>query len=188
MTGIEFLEKEDPYSRTPDENGKRIARLDEHRPWGWYIVNHKQYRNMASAVDRREQNRINKQKQRDRDRVSECQRPSAMSAHTNTDTITKVSGKGLPNKEIVDYLNQKANTRYKHTTKATQRFIRARFNEGFTLEDFFSVIDNKSKEWKTDAKMVKFLRPETLFGTKFESYLQEAKPEKEYVPFGLPGD
>lgn len=91
--------------------------------------------------------------------------------------ITKVSGNGLPYKKIVGHLNQKANTNYRSTTKATQRYIKARFNEGFTLNDFLSVIDNKSYEWRGDPKMVTFLRPETLFGTKFESYLQKAKPE-----------
>ena len=75
--------------------------------------------------------------------------------------------------EIVDYLNQKANTKYKSTTNKTKTLINARFNEGFTKEDFIKVIDNKTKEWLNDEKMCKFLRPETLFGTKFESYLNQ---------------
>ena len=73
-------------------------------------------------------------------------------------------------KYIVDFLNSKADTNYKHTTGKTQSLIRARMNEGFTLEDFKQVISNKCNEWKgTDFE--KYLRPETLFGTKFESYL-----------------
>ena len=46
-------------------------------------------------------------------------------------------------------------------------------NEGFTVDDFKKVIDNKSAEWGKDSKMSKYLRPETLFGTKFESYLNQ---------------
>jgi len=46
-------------------------------------------------------------------------------------------------------------------------------NDGFTLEDFKTVIDKKCADWLNDAKMCKFLRPETLFGPKFEGYLNE---------------
>jgi uncharacterized phage protein (TIGR02220 family) len=75
-------------------------------------------------------------------------------------------------KDIVDYLNLKANTNYKHTTTLTIKNIKARFKEGFILKDFYKVIDNKLLDWKgTD--MEKFLRPETLFGNKFEGYLNE---------------
>ena len=82
----------------------------------------------------------------------------------------------IPYREIIDYLNSKIGTSYKSTTKKTQSLIKARFNEGFTLDDFIKAIDNKVAEWRgTD--MEKFLRPETLFGTKFESYLnQKPKP------------
>lgn len=76
-------------------------------------------------------------------------------------------------KDIVDYLNLKAKTNYKHTAKKTQSLIKARVNDGFTLEDFKKVIDIKTSQWLGDPKMNKYLRPETLFGTKFESYLNE---------------
>lgn len=78
-------------------------------------------------------------------------------------------------KDVVDYLNKKANTKYRHTTPATQRHIKARQNEGFTLQDFYAVIDVKCSQWLKDKNMSKYLRPETLFGTKFESYLNESQ-------------
>lgn len=71
---------------------------------------------------------------------------------------------------VVEYLNQKAGKKYKSTTKATQSHINARLSEGFTVDDFKTVIDKKVKEWK-GTKMDAYLRPETLFGTKFEGYL-----------------
>ena len=81
-------------------------------------------------------------------------------------------------KYIVDFLNSKADTNYKHTTGKTQSLIRARMNEGFTLEDFKQVISNKCNDWKgTDFE--KYLRPETLFGTKFESYLNSKQKNKD---------
>lgn len=76
-------------------------------------------------------------------------------------------------KEIITYLNDKTDSKYKHTTPKTQTLIKARLNEGFTLEDFKKVIDVKTDEWLKDSKMYKFLRPDTLFGTKFEAYLNE---------------
>ena len=75
--------------------------------------------------------------------------------------------------DIVEYLNKKANKNYKHNSDKTRRFIDARLNEGFTLEDFKKVIDNKCRSWLNDERMNQYLRPETLFGTKFESYLNE---------------
>lgn len=75
-------------------------------------------------------------------------------------------------KEIVDYLNAKLGTAYKPNCKDTQSHIKARLNEGFTVEDFKKVIDKKSVSWQ-NSEMAKFLRPQTLFSTKFESYLNE---------------
>jgi len=75
--------------------------------------------------------------------------------------------------EIIDYLNKKANTNYRSTSKSTQTLINARLKEKFTLEDFKTVIDKKSFQWINDLKMNVYLRPKTLFGTNFESYLNE---------------
>ena len=75
--------------------------------------------------------------------------------------------------DIVEYLNKKANKNYKHNSDKTRRFIDARLNEGYTLEDFKKVIDNKCRSWLNDERMNQYLRPETLFGTKFEAYLNE---------------
>ena len=74
-------------------------------------------------------------------------------------------------KDIIDYLNLNAGTKYRATNKTTQSHINARLNEGFTVDDFRTVIEKKCAEWKGDEKMEKYLRPETLFGTKFENYL-----------------
>lgn len=72
--------------------------------------------------------------------------------------------------EIISYLNAKLGTSYRATTKATQEHINARLKDGFTVEDFRKVIDNRCKEWK-GTKMAEYLRPSTLFGPKFEGYL-----------------
>ncbi|CAM3733853.1 conserved phage C-terminal domain-containing protein [Mesobacillus zeae] len=94
----------------------------------------------------------------------------------------------IPFVEIVTYLNDVAKTSYRSTSKKTQSLIKARINEGFTLDDFKAVIDIKTAEWLTDSKMVKFLRPETLFGTKFESYLNQKGGSYDQPQFNIPED
>lgn len=92
---------------------------------------------------------------------------------TDTDSITDADNNILPEiKEIIQYLNDVCGTRYRYQTKGTQEHINARLKEGYTVDDFKAVIDKKFEEWHgTD--MEKFLRPETLFAGKFESYLNQ---------------
>ena len=94
----------------------------------------------------------------------------------------QLSTKELSTKEVIEYLNAKAGTAYKPASKDTQKHIKARIAEGFSLSDFQTVIDKKVSEWKgTD--MEQYLRPSTLFGTKFESYLNApGKKQKQEEP------
>lgn len=88
-------------------------------------------------------------------------------------------GEPIPYQAVIDHLNKVCGTKYAATTAKTRECIRARCREGATLEDFITVIDRKAKEWLgTDRAM--YLRPETLFGTKFDGYLNapRAAPKK----------
>lgn len=76
-------------------------------------------------------------------------------------------------KKVINYLNEKLGTKYKPNSAINKRLIDARAKEGYSLDDFKKVIDNKCANWAHDPKMSKYLRPQTLFGTKFESYLNE---------------
>ena len=101
------------------------------------------------------------------------------------DIVEQSSTAPIPYEEIVQYLNQKTGKNFKSTSKATQRHIKARFTDGFVLDDFKQVIDNKCGDWLRDRKMKEYLRPETLFGAKFESYLNSksttARPKGPYI-------
>lgn len=79
----------------------------------------------------------------------------------------------VPYKEIVDYLNERSGKKYKSSGINTKKRIKARWSEGFRLEDFKKVVDNKVISW-LGGSMEQYLRPETLFGTKFEGYLNES--------------
>lgn len=79
---------------------------------------------------------------------------------------------GLAINAIITYLNEVTNKRYTTTNATTVRLIIARLNNGFSLEQFKYVIDVKAAHWM-NTEMEKFMRPETLFGNKFEGYLNE---------------
>lgn len=93
-----------------------------------------------------------------------------------TDTDTNTSTDSISNteiiKEIIDYLNIKSNKSFRSNNKETIKHINARLNEGFTIDDFKKVIDVKTKEW-LNTNMDMYLRPQTLFNNKFESYLNQ---------------
>jgi uncharacterized phage protein (TIGR02220 family) len=76
--------------------------------------------------------------------------------------------------ESIEHLNHKASKNFLANSKSTQTHIKARFAEGFILPDFITVINRKASQWSTDQKMAAYLRPETLFGPKFEDYLNES--------------
>ena len=79
--------------------------------------------------------------------------------------------------DVINYLNKVLGTNYKYNADYVVRVLNARITEGYTLEDFKKVIDSQYKEWfGTD--MQKFLRPQTLFSTKFDGYLQYAKTKQ----------
>jgi uncharacterized phage protein (TIGR02220 family) len=80
-------------------------------------------------------------------------------------------------KDIVEYLNNKIGAHYNPNGKKMKELIKARTNEGYTVKDFKTVIDKKFKSWGNDPKMSLYLRPSTLFGTRFGEYLNEYQAE-----------
>lgn len=79
---------------------------------------------------------------------------------------------------VITRLNESVNKNFKSTTKKTIDCINTRLNEGFEEEDFYKVIEIKCQEWlNTDND--KYLRPETLFGNKFEGYLNQRPKYKQ---------
>lgn len=158
------------------------------------IANWEKHQNIEGLDRIREQNRLRKQRQRQRQKEKlsqkkelghvtsrdshaperELELEEELDKERDKDILSDSRNQtAIPFKEIVDYLNLKCNTRYRSTTKKTQSLIKARWNEGFKLDDFKQVIDKKSSQWMNNADMQRYLRPETLFGTKFEGYLNE---------------
>lgn len=76
---------------------------------------------------------------------------------------------------VISRLNETTRQSFRPRTKKALRAIAARLHEGFSQDDLLAVVENQSRLWLRDQKMRVYLRPETLFGTKFEGYLQSAK-------------
>ena len=141
------------------------------------IPNWEKHQNIDKLSGIREYNRLAQQKSRAKKKQLAEQTINDMSMTSqpshDTDKEDKDKDKDIYINiyiEIVNYLNEKAKTKYKPSTAKTKSHIKARLDEGFTLEDFKTVIDKKCVEW-VGTEFEQYLRPETLFGTKFESYL-----------------
>ena len=153
----------------------------------------------AEALEKiREQNRIRKQKQREKqkiERVTEMSRDvSVTNLGSHATDIDKEEDKDkdnnicVPYKEIITYLNEKTGKKRRWDVKSNQKEIKARFNEGYTLDDFKTVIDKKYHEWgrkPTKEELQRgvndmriYLRPKTLFGSNFDVYLNQEQTEK----------
>lgn len=141
------------------------------------IPNWEKHQNIDELERIREQTR--QRVQRHRERQKELLNGSVTSNVTEAVTVTLCNAidknREEENKtiiEIVAHLNHVCGTHYKESTKKTQQLIRARLAEGFTPDDFKRVIDTKAAEWMA-SDMKKYLRPQTLFGTNFEAYLNQ---------------
>lgn len=156
-----------------------------------HITNWEKHQNIDALEKIRERERLKKQRQREKQKLQLSLPevvPGTEGGHVPLCPATEIEKEldkdkelkdiYIPFSEIVDYLNQKAQTAYKHTSKKTRDLIRARWNDGSTLDDFRKVIDNKTAEWLGDAEWSKYLRPETLFSNKFEGYLNQKSTSK----------
>lgn len=143
----------------------------------WYSIDYFKLEGVSKRLAQNEQTTCSKRA----DAVAQNEQTNTrdyteITTETTNNNILSPSSTAYPYKDVINYLNQQTGKHYKSTTKKNQTVIRARTDEGFTLDDFKQVVNNKVAEWKgTD--MEKYLRPETLFGNKFEGYLnQELQP------------
>ncbi|RNA66626.1 conserved phage C-terminal domain-containing protein [Alteribacter keqinensis] len=98
-------------------------------------------------------------------------------------TIQKTTSERVPYRAIIQYLNEKTMKTFRETNRLTRKLIKERWDEGYRMDAFVFVIDQKTKEWLGDERMDTYLRPKTLFSEHFENYVNENRQ-----PEGLPGD
>lgn len=155
------------------------------------ISNWEKYQSADKIESIREYNREKKQEQRARQKllaleisqgqcqgqVIDCQDTDISISSSNTSLSFDLSIKDNKYKDIVDYLNKRSGKNFRVSTQ-TKKLIEARLKENFLIDDFYKVIDNQCSKWLNDPKMVDYLRPQTLFSNKFESYLNTTVVKK----------
>lgn len=193
---LEILESPDQMSRTPNYEGRRIERVDG----GWRILNYEKYRQYsysgtkeAERKRKQRERKINGLNDKSGTKVGQVTKGMGHSASASISASSSVSDqekeeivkRGREYSEerlkqiasVVEILNTECDTSFRSTSAATRKHINARIEEGYHRADFEAVVRFKREEWGGDPKMSEYLRPITLFGTKFESYLQAAKRE-----------
>jgi predicted phage replisome organizer/uncharacterized phage protein (TIGR02220 family) len=145
------------------------------------ITNWEKHQNVDGMQKIRNQNRerFKKYYQKKKDEKS-----NENLTNSNVRSNVRITQSNAPDKELeldniyilsgsINHLNLMAGTSYKTNSKQSRKLINARLSDGYSLDDIKKVIDIKTKEWK-GTELAKYLRPETLFGTKFESYLNQS--------------
>ena len=153
---LEERKKQQEWAEKSSKGGKKSAELRKTKDL--------ESKGGVRVVDDRHQPKPN---------IAVCSLQSSSSSLSSTASTKKNKEKDIHVfEEIVSHMNEVMGTGYKPKTAKTQRLIKARLDEGFTIDDFKRVHEIKHAEWK-DSDYAKFLRPETLYGTKFESYLNQ---------------
>ena len=149
-------------------------------------------RMIGSAVDNDNANRVRRFREKQKaaalpehyTSVTKCNESKSIEIEKELEIEKETKGCGEAvskvAKAVIDYLNKQAGTNYKASSEKTKSLVKARMQEGFVEADFYTVIDNKVAEWGKPPKagekdMRPFIRPVTLFGTKFEAYLNQRR-------------
>lgn len=143
---ITKLESPDPKSNTPNEDGRRIERLDEHRDWGWRIINFTKYRDIKNSEEMRSATR---------ERVRKWREKKKKSSSNN--------GFSDESKRILNHLNSRSGRDFKYGETSLNPIERRLKESDVTVEGIVKMIDRQVTLWKGDSKMEEYLRPSTLF-------------------------
>lgn len=152
----------------------------------WYTINYKKIESMSLPRGQNEPSIGSKwtyeEGQNEPTNNQRIHREYIYSPDTSNDDSSEEKPKQVvmtdEHKIIIDYLNQKAGTRYEYNSTKTITLLNTLFRKGYSVEDIKKVIDIKCNEWLPQEEMRMYLRPRTLFSNKFEDYLnQEVKPQ-----------
>lgn len=154
-----------------------------------FIKNWEEYQSIEGLEKVREQNRIRQARYKEKQRQltlgnvtanvsgnAEVTESNATDIDKELDKERDIDKEKIPYSDIIKYLNEATSKSFKVTQK-WKDLIKARWNEGQRLDDFKKVIDVKTNQWLNNQEMNKYLRPATLFGNKFDDYLNEYRPQ-----------
>lgn len=150
------------------------------------IPNWNKHQTLDAYEKKKERDRLYQQERRAAQRALIGQASSDKSSDTSSDKSSDVAISDIDKEkeeekeedkkiyiDVIAYLNEKTGKNYKATGEQVKKLIRARLAEGYTLEDFKTVIDNKCADW-LGGEYEQYLRPNTLFqASKFDGYLNQ---------------
>lgn len=143
---IKKLESADPQTNTPTEDGRRLERLDEHRDWGWRIVNYAKYRNIKNSEEMRAATRERVKRFRERKKK-----------------VVGKNGFSEDAKRVLAHLNEKTSRGFRQVEKTMDTIERRLAESDVTVDGVMKMVDRQVLLWKGDSKMEEYLRPSTLF-------------------------
>lgn len=154
--GIEILESEDKFSRTPDEDGRRILRIDPERPWGWQLVNHEKYRSMRSSEDRKEYMRNYMRERREGEKNKENQESCKHEKLTKANSKQGLARLANESASVSTSVLNKKSKKFQKPTLAEIREYCEQINATINPVKFFNhyesngwkVGKNPMKDWK----------------------------------------
>ena len=102
----------------------------------------------------------------------------SVSVNDIKNSVNNIKNKASPSDAVITILEDlnkrtKSKKGFSPLAQSNQNLIKARMSEGFTVENFITVNEKKVKQWLHDPEMSKYLRPATLYGNKFDGYLNE---------------
>ncbi len=137
--GLDILIAPDPSSRSDSEEGKRIIPLNDERSWGWQIVNHKHYRDLRTADDRREYMRNYMRDKRSKQKLTNVNESSQLAKLANTDTdtdtlkhtLTATPINRVPYQDILNLYHESLSEspQIKELTATRKRYIKTLWNK-----------------------------------------------------------
>ncbi len=125
--GIEVLEAPDRGSRTPDMEGRRIARIDAHRDWGWFLVNWDKYRKMTTREEKKEADRVRIQEQRNAQKAKQTNDVAECSGVSQG--VADCSAASQVSQNVADVAYTDTDTEKRKSTRASGDAPGARFDE-----------------------------------------------------------
>lgn len=177
--GIEKLEQPDKYSRSADCDGRRIVLVDEHRPWGWLIVNYEHYRDIAKQSDKREKTKERVRKFREKQSQDTDSKGMKRSVTPCNADVTPLSVYVSLSKSVLDKLKKEYPKRAGSQPWArAEKAITARLKEDHKPDDILSGVE----------RYAAFVKATGKDGTEF--VMQAATfcgPEKHFLePWSIP--
>ena len=166
----EYHQNTETLDKMRESSKERSARYRERQRQKMLTVAEEKEHHVSVTFPSRHVTPIDKDK--DKDREEDIYTKDILSGNSTnfTDCASTEVTEAEKIRQIIGHLNEVRCAHYTTKSEKTRKCIRARLAEGHTVEEFFTVIDKMDRVWR-GTKMEGYLRPETLFGTKFEGYL-----------------